>query len=177
MWGITRGETPGVEEWTLIATAGNEAQRSDRIAPPSDFPLLSGHCADALFPAAISVTEVVAQTVFTTTEPITVSLPQAAEICEITSAAEPTNDIRLAIHPPHALQLPTASTPRDMHHFYWAAYDSLRAQDTPPQIAQTSSRQQKITEFLFAEEHAEEDFAAAEAGFFQLKPIHGDIKI
>ena len=35
--------------------AGNGAQRSDRIAPPDDSPLLSGHCANASFPAAVSL--------------------------------------------------------------------------------------------------------------------------
>ena len=36
--------------------AGNAAQRSDRITPPNDSPLLSGHCASASFPAAVSQT-------------------------------------------------------------------------------------------------------------------------
>ena len=34
-------------------TAGNVAKRSDRIAPSDDSPLLSGHCADASFPAVV----------------------------------------------------------------------------------------------------------------------------
>ena len=37
--------------------AGNAAQRSDRIALPNDSPLLSGHCASAPFPAAVSYSQ------------------------------------------------------------------------------------------------------------------------
>ena len=48
----------GMHRATIIAvwnetTAGNEAQRSDRIVPLSRSPLLSGHCAGATFPAAV----------------------------------------------------------------------------------------------------------------------------
>jgi len=38
--------------WGIMA-AGNVAKRSDRIVPPNDSPLLSGHSASAPFPAAI----------------------------------------------------------------------------------------------------------------------------
>ena len=38
--------------------AGNGAQRSDRIEVGNDSPLLSGHCANATFPAAVSQAEI-----------------------------------------------------------------------------------------------------------------------
>ena len=96
-------------------------------------------------------------------EPTAVSLPRVGEVREIPPAAPATNDIRPAIHRPH----------RDTHHFYWAAYDSLRVKDVnaalPPQTTRTASRQQKVLEFLFTEEHVEEEFIAVEAAFFQLR--------
>ena len=113
-------------------------------------------------------------------EPISVSLPQVGEVRETISAApavEPMNDIRLAIHQPHTLRaerplrLPTVAVTRDMHHLLWDAYDAFRQADAGaallPQGVQAASRQQKLLELLFAEEHVEEKFSVSEAEFYQ----------
>ena len=78
-----RREVRGAECVSLTedsgTAAGNAAQRSDRVVPPNDSPLLSGHCASASFPAAVSQLKLVANLPYNVATPIMSNLLALAE--------------------------------------------------------------------------------------------------